>query len=965
MKAIGLLWWAVACVAAVPASAGAAVIEADGDVLLSAGQVEWTLDGPFALRRVELVLRNPHDRPLETTVSLPLASNERLHGYALDVEGRLRDAVPVERVKARAAFEDTVRREVDPALAEKQAGNRYSIRVFPVPAHGERRLRIDIASLAGREGCGWKHVLDPAVPPSRAASLLATATAPPVAGQGGGLPWTRGGHGVQARWQGASAPPRQVCLPAPAGDAAFSAAFDDGLRMHWLEVPARAPATRQERALPAHVEVVWDASLSMQDVDRRAELALLSRYLEGRPVEVTVSVLREGVQRRRARVATPAQLDALLASLAGERADGATALSAWQADPSAGEVLMFSDAVATLPGEVATAGVPVFVIGRAIGDPAMARWLSRSGGQVLDLAMLSPEQALGRLRHAPVLQARLGPLDAGWHADQLSVGGGVLRACHVSDASSAVPGLPLEHAQADGGAVVRRHRPVPLRASDLAAFWCASWQAEDLEAQPGRHRAALAALGERFGVANRQTSLLVLESDEEYVRHGILPPRADAGLHGRVLAQRHREDERRAAAWAANREAVRAGWQARSTWWNTVFPKEDPRPRWERERREAEREAQRAAARVARERREAGEPAMAMAPPPAPAPASAELDSVAVTGARATDAPVELDAAPAIAMHLQAVSMDAPWVAGLREARDAAALYARYFDLRVEHGRSPAFHFDVAQRLFELGDTALGWRVLSNLVELMPEDPASLRLAAYRLQDAGLASQALPLLRRIRELAPEQPQSFRDLALALQAPDTCQEALGLLGHVVDTPWPGRFADIGLVALAEHNDLRTRCPGGNGGGMAAEFPQPLPVGLRVTLRWDLDDTDIDLHVTDPNGETVYYSHPLSYQGGRISRDFTAGFGPEEFVLRDPKPGAYKVEVNYYGSRLARLSRGAGINVALQTGFGTAGMRQQSISLRLLEQSGKVAVGGFTVGRDGGLVVGGSGPAAASK
>src|SRR5690606_36265679 len=91
------------------AQAATPQIRADGDVQLAATRLEWTLDGPFALRRIELVLRNPHDRPLETTVQLPLDGNERLHGYALDVDGVLRDAVPVERVWARAAFEDTVR----------------------------------------------------------------------------------------------------------------------------------------------------------------------------------------------------------------------------------------------------------------------------------------------------------------------------------------------------------------------------------------------------------------------------------------------------------------------------------------------------------------------------------------------------------------------------------------------------------------------------------------------------------------------------------------------------------------------------------------------------------------------------------------------------------------------------------------------------------------------------------------
>lgn len=925
-------------------------LRADGDVQLSATRLEWTLDGPFALRRIELVVRNPHDRPLEATVQLPLAADERLHGYALDVEGVLRDAVPVERVKARTAFEDTVRQRVDPALAEKDAGNRYSIRVFPVPAHGERRLRIDVASLAAREACGWRHRLEAGLPMGNRVQARATATTRPVPSGSTAAAWRKAADGYAVTWlAGADAP--GVCLAAPLENAAFRADFDDGLQMHWLEVPARNPAFSLATGTPpARIEVVWDASYSMLDVDRTAELALLSRHLRGRPVEVTLSVLRETVQRRQVRITTPAELDRFLAGLAAEQPDGATALPDWRADPQAGQILVFSDGVATLPGAVEpTAGAPVFVIARHIADPAVARLLTRSGGQVLDLATLSPEHALQALRAMPLLQAQLGPLDGGWHVEHSAVNSGALRACHIAPQPGEAPSLKIAHA-APGGARVHVHSAATKRASPLAAFWCATWQAEDLEAQPGRNRTALAALGERFGVANRETSLLVLESDDDYVRFGILPPQADAALRDRILRQRSQAEARQAAAWAENREAIQRGWQARQDWWNRPFPKDDPRPRWAEQRKREEAERLRAQRQEARELRAmpAGMPAPMMAEaaaadaiPPPPAPAAPAADAAATPAA--------------IGMQLQAVTMDSPYVAELRTAQAADRLYARYLDLRTQYGQSPAFHFDIAQRLIELGDTALGWRVLSNLLELMPNDPSSLRLVAYRLQEAGMQAQAVALLRKIRDLAPDEPQSFRDLGLALRAPDTCREALDLLDHVVDTPWSPRFADIGVIALAERNDLRTRCPTDAAADAGDPLRQPLPVGLRATLRWDLDDTDIDLHVTDPNGEEVYYGHRESYQGGAISRDFTAGYGPEEFVLRDPKPGEYRVAVHYYGSRLAKLSRGATVNIALQTGFGTPAMREASISLRLLEQSGTVAVGSFKVQPDGHLQV----------
>lgn len=928
----------------------------DDAVGISTTAVHWTLDGPFALREVEVVLRNPHDRALETTVRVPLAANERLRGYALDVDGAMRDAVPVERVQARVAFEETARRQVDPAVAQKDAGNSYSIRVFPVPAHGERRLRLTIASLATRDACGWNHRLPAGLPGGGSAPGSIDVSDMPAHGDDGGLAWTRqsNGHFIARIGNAGTSRERSVCLPAPAGDAAFTTTFDDGLQMRWLEVPAPRSAPTRPVAFPSRIELVWDASYSQRTVDRHAELALLARYLRGHRVELTVSILRETVQRRQVSLQTPADLDRLIASLLAEPADGATALADWSADPKAQQILLFSDAVATLPGAMQpTIRAPLFVIAPTIGDPALARWLTRSGGQVLDLATLGSERALRALRGTPALQARLGPLDDDWHLEQYAVDAGALRGCHVTHASDDAPSLTLVQATPDGLAT-RRHPANGTRSSSLAAFWCAVWQAEDLEARPDANRTALAALGERFGVPNRETSLLVLERDADYLRYGILPPQADVALRERIERARAEAAADKAERWAANLDAVRRGWQARIEWWNTHFPKGAPPQEKAAASVTAPLASMAATGTSAPPPRPAPAVEAAPSPPPPPAPADSQMarraESAVALQAPGTVAPASQ---PAIGMQLQAVTMDAPYVADLRGATDAAALYARYLDLRLQYGQSPAFLFDVAQRLFELGDARRGWRVLSAIVELLPNEPSALRLVAYRLQEAGLQAPALALLRRIVVLAPDEPQSFRDLALALRAPSTCDEAMGLLDHVVRTPWDARFADIGIIALAERNDLRIRCPAASAPARGDDTALPLPVGLRVVLRWDLNDTDIDLHVTDPNDEEVYYAHRASYQGGALSRDFTGGYGPEEFILRDPKPGVYKVSVVYFGSRLARLSRGVILNVTLQTGFGTSELREQTVSMRLLEKTGNVLVGSFTVAPSGTL------------
>lgn len=81
---------------------------------------------------------------------------------------------------------------------------------------------------------------------------------------------------------------------------------------------------------------------------------------------------------------------------------------------------------------------------------------------------------------------------------------------------------------------------------------------------------------------------------------------------------------------------------------------------------------------------------------------------------------------------------------------------------------------------------------------------------------------------------------------------------------------------------------------------------LPVNIRVVINWNKDNTDIDLWVTDPNGERCMYSNNETKIGGRLSNDFTSGFGPEQFLLKKAVKGKYKIETNFFGENQVSIS-----------------------------------------------------------
>ena len=69
-------------------------------------------------------------------------------------------------------------------------------------------------------------------------------------------------------------------------------------------------------------------------------------------------------------------------------------------------------------------------------------------------------------------------------------------------------------------------------------------------------------------------------------------------------------------------------------------------------------------------------------------------------------------------------------------------------------------------------------------------------------------------------------------------------------------------------------------------------------IHVGLSWNTT-SDIDLHVTDPFGEKIYFDHPTSNSAGYLDRDDVDGFGPENIYWMGNGPdGTYKIEVHYF-------------------------------------------------------------------
>ena len=548
--------------------------------------VDVRIVGHLAETRMTLTFGNPHARALEGDLVFPLPEGAALSGYALDVHGAMVDGVAVEKDVARQVFETEVRKGIDPGLVEWVKGNAFRTRVFPIPARGSRTVMVRWVEEVTQTASGPRYRL-PLAFTDRLDTLkvrieVVRSTVAPrlIEGPDDTLRFDkwRSSWVAEATRRGV-APGRDlvVGLPPLAEQPVQVERAPDGTVYFSIRDPKAGPLPARPRLAPRRVTLLWDASLSRARADHAREIAVVRRWLAGTRAAVDLVVFRHRAEPPR-RFQIPEALDALAATLGAISYDGGTQIGS--ASNTFGQtpdlILLVSDGVHDI-GKDAVAGwsAPIWALssGGMVDHGALRGLALQTGGGVLDLTRLDESAAVAaigargttfggaaardgaisdtfpRLRE-PVtgpfhLVGRLGSETA---TVALTYGDGAEQTTHTFE--------------------VRRADAVP---GDLLERWWAQRKLRDLTVAERRNRAAITALGKRFGLVTPFTSLLVLESLSQYVEHGIRPPASLPELRARFDATM--DTRRKSAADRERAELARvlAMWKEHVTWWETRF----------------------------------------------------------------------------------------------------------------------------------------------------------------------------------------------------------------------------------------------------------------------------------------------------------------------------------------------------------------------------------------------------------
>lgn len=247
---------------------------------------------------------------------------------------------------------------------------------------------------------------------------------------------------------------------------------------------------------------------------------------------------------------------------------------------------------------------------------------------------------------------------------------------------------------------------------------------------------------------------------------------------------------------------------------------------------------------------------------------------------------------------------------------DWAALRDLALDWQPYDPENPQVYEALGEADVNLGRREEAERALGSLVEVADGKPELLQRAGLLLLRVNAAALAETPLRRALAERPDRVNGYRHLALMLWQSGREEEAARVLEEATRRSFPEWYRDVQRVVNEELGYVlrawmaKEPAKAAQIRGEAAEFHVDLNrrEPLRVTLAWDADGNDVDLHVVDPAGEEAYYAHQRTQSGVELYQDITQGFGPEVVRVEKLVPGTYHVGVTYFNAGAMGVSRG---------------------------------------------------------
>ncbi len=1017
-----------------------------GKVVLSSLKIDVKVVANIATTTMEMEFCNNSNRILEGELTFPMPDGVSISRYAIDMNGHMREAVPVEKEKGQVVFENIVKRRVDPGLLEKVEGNNFRTRIYPLPANGCRKVIIAYqepltANNANELTYNLPLQFRKAIGKFSFEMNVYSNLQPEIGKAcGTALKFAEAKNVFTAKVNEENFQPNgayQISIP----QLAQASALMQKIGANYFFLVNHFPQYKAvEKKMPGTIHIVWDNSFSGLNRDRKKEIEFIKAYAaQIKNGTIILSTIGYSFQTIGNYTISNGVCNELVAVLEKIVYDGATNLSLLQWKVQADEHLLFSDGLNTY-GNFMQIQFPSQALHTITASPTanfsnLKFMADKTGGQYINLNALTVVNAV---KNMSLQQLRLINVSTEAAVSEVYPSFAAVKGNMAVTGMITAPQTKIV-LQYGYGNTVSYSETVELKfdeqqTADIALdkIW-AQQKIAQLETQYEVFKKQITDLGKQYNIVTRNTSLIVLDDVADYAKYEIAPPADLKSAYDSLLMEKRTQEKEKL---ESTLSSAKSFMEELKQWWEkdfspnikgrvygadddmkgvtviagtqttttdkegnfeiknftgtkvtfkktgyvtqtvTITSEDDSEeltvylepivtkiPRGPKDRYGKVKAIKYTRPRVqsisAIER--VSERDASPAPPPPPPGDASRADmldqsfkdsvtvtsslygSVAMSQSKLEEVVVTLDNKKnnlgnksTATIDIKELGSNKPFIKTLKET-GAAQRYEKYVELRKAFLYTPSFYFEVAKFFFQQNEKAIGLKILSNVADLNLEDHELYKMLGYQLKIQEEYTEEVNVFKKVLDWRPQEPQSYRDYGLALADAGKYQNALDTLYKALTRNYDGElmtnYQGIEEVIGTEINNIIELQKTVNAGKIDAALKKSLPVDVRVVLNWNMADTDIDLWVIDPRGEKCYYSHQLTKIGGRISKDFTQGYGPEQFMLKHAVKGKYKVMLHYYGDRVQKIAGGSTVMAEIYTNYGKADQQRKLIALQM--------------------------------
>ncbi len=254
---------------------------------------------PFiATTVIEMEFYNPKDQEVEGLHSFQLNRGQVITDFQLELNGKYREGSIEERWKARQAYSSIVGKRIDPAILQMNWQDHYSINIYPIAAKSSRKIKFTITQMMVEENLKLSYTLPLNFKSATASFNLSIKVSKPAS-----IPYSNTGllenqlfnmnnneaSLVQQKNDLILNQPISFSISQFANQPQFCINKNNGktnfIMRYYPDVPRYYPSK------PKSINVYWDVSLSGKERNLVKELDFLERYISENEINKTTIIL--------------------------------------------------------------------------------------------------------------------------------------------------------------------------------------------------------------------------------------------------------------------------------------------------------------------------------------------------------------------------------------------------------------------------------------------------------------------------------------------------------------------------------------------------------------------------------------------------------------------------------------------------------------------------------------------------